>query len=91
MLEADEPFRFNSDVALVAADEIEEHVREVSELNKTVADLKAKHSYEVSELNASHAEELKKIYDRHESVLYEEQCKYENLKNGQRPPCFELF
>jgi hypothetical protein len=80
---ADESFHFNNDVALVATDEIEEHVREVSILTKDLLDLKAKHVYEVSELRAGHADELKKVYDRHEGALYEEQCKYESLKTGK--------
>jgi WD40 repeat protein len=79
-LAAEDSFSFNKDVMLVSSEELDEHVNEVLELHKQIADLKAKHSYEVNELQASHAEELKKHLDRHESILYEEQIKYETMK-----------
>jgi hypothetical protein len=83
LLETEEPFKFNSDVAMVSSDEIDEHVHEVAALYKSLEDLKSKHSVELAELHASHSEEMKKAFDRHKSVLFEEQCKYDSMKTGE--------
>jgi hypothetical protein len=64
---------------------------QVVELNKVSSESKAKAAYDIQELSSQHAEEMKKMFDRHEAVLYEEQNKYETLRIGKVTNMFQLL
>jgi chromosome segregation ATPase len=75
---ADNPM--NSDILLVAKEDIEENLNEIQELNKRLRESEAKSEFSRRNLDLQHAEEVRKLVDAHQTALNTERDKCESIQ-----------
>lgn len=72
--------QYNSDVLMVAAEDIEEHVHEVVELQKRIEDGSTKYAFETHQRESTHVDEMRRQMEGYESELASERERYEQLQ-----------
>jgi len=72
--------KLNKDVVMMSNDEMEEHINEIVELQKKVADLQSKFTFEIRNMEFAHSEEQRKITEAHDKGLNDEKDKYDSLQ-----------
>ena len=65
----------------MAVEEVEEHVREVVELQKMLNDTNTKNEFQAHHLEIEHADAMKLIVEANEKTSNSEKQKFENAKN----------
>mmetsp|Transcript_15032 Transcript_15032/g.16277 ORF Transcript_15032/g.16277 Transcript_15032/m.16277 type:complete len:1892 (-) Transcript_15032:105-5780(-) len=70
----------NSDVILLALEDVEEHVNQVVELQKLLSETRAKNDFQARKLEFEHNEALKRITEMHDVTINREKENYEKQR-----------
>ena len=71
---------YNTQVVNMGAEEMEEHIHEILDLQKKLDDLQSKFTFEMRNAEFSHGEELKKLNENFDKKLNDEKDRYESLQ-----------
>lgn len=72
---------YNSGAIQLAKEDMDEHVQEVFDLKKKIEEMSTKYTFEMHQSENVHADELKRITDKHTAAMNNEKEKYENMQN----------
>lgn len=86
-IKVDDPFELNSDaivlnseVVLMSLEDIEDHVNEVVELQKTLNETKAKNEFNSRKLESEHNDTIKKMTEVHDATITKEKDNFEKQR-----------
>jgi hypothetical protein len=77
-----ETITFNSDVVMMAVEDIEDHVNEVVELQKVLNETKAKNDFQSRKLEAEHGESVRKLNEVHDFTMTKEKELFEKQRGA---------
>jgi exonuclease VII large subunit len=77
---AAEEVTFNKDVVMMSVDDVEEHVREVVELQKALSDTRAKNEFQTHQLEVDHADAVRKLVESHEHAIADEKQIFDGMR-----------
>jgi len=82
---------YNSGTVQIAKDDMEDHIQEVFDLKKKIEEMATKFAFEIHQNENTHADEVKRLLDRHNTAMNNEKEKFENMQSKMEAKIRDLM
>lgn len=82
---------YNSGVVQMSREDMDEHIQENFDLRKKIEELSTKHSFESHQRENIHADELKRVLDKHQKEMNYEKERFDNMQTKMETKIRDLI